>query len=795
MVAIAESEAGDASACLHCGLPVGATPTDSFCCRGCESVFRLLHAEKLELFYELRGARGLPVFGHNAGQRGTQWIEPLEARLKESTGLVRIVLDIQGLHCAACVWLIERLFDRTRGHGRIVINSACGRADLLVARDFDLRGFVASVDRFGLHFGPPVARGVQPSRDLVWRMGVCAAIAMNSMIFGISMYAGLERGPLFRLFSELNFGLGTLAVAVGGTVFLRSAVRALESRVLHLDLPIAFGIVLAFSGSAYSYFFNESKNSYFDTLDIFIALMLFGRWLQERVIERSRAWLLATDGPDALLARRVSHARPEIVRCGELRAGDELLVAPGEILAVDATLQTRGAAGFSLDWISGESAPQSYSTGDVVPAGAILAGTSAVGLVALTDFSGSPLRELVRLPEANVHRASIARSRQRLAVHYVLAVMATAAVNLIVWLVWQHDIVRALDTTIAVLVVTCPCAVGISVPLAYEIVQAGLLRRGLFVRRIDFLDRARDVTRIVFDKTGTVTCGELALADPAALAELSTEVRRGLFELTASSAHPKAAAIRRALGNSWPRSIGGQPFPTDVPGMGIELRRDGRLWRLGEPGWAGASHEQGSDSDVGLSIDGTWITGFRTVEELRSDAVSEVRELQSAGYAVWLLSGDREERVRAIASAVHIAPERALADRSPADKAQFLTLHDHEDTLFIGDGVNDAPALDRAHVSGTPAVDRPFVPARADFFFITPGLRPVRLALRCARTLAHVVRADLALAATYNTLAIVLAVTGRISPVVCAVLMPVSSLTTTLMTAIWLSPRNRVWRS
>src|ERR1019366_9254512 len=143
------------------------------------------------------------------------------------------------------------------------------------------------------------------SRDLLWRLGVCVAIAMNSMIFAIPLYAGLDRGPIFSLFTTLNFGLGALAVMIGGTVFFRSAWRALRQRMLHLDLPIALGITLAFGGSVHSYFTHGSRSAYFDTLDVFIALMLLGRWLQERAVERNRAWLLASDGTDGLLARRV----------------------------------------------------------------------------------------------------------------------------------------------------------------------------------------------------------------------------------------------------------------------------------------------------------------------------------------------------------------------------------------------------------------------------------------------------------------------------------------------------------
>ena len=184
-----------------------------------------------------------------------------------------------------------------------------------------------------------------------------------------------------------------------------------------------------------------------------------------------------------------------------------------------------------------------------------------------------------------------------------------------------------------------------------------------------------------------------------------------------------------------------------------------------------------------------------TTERLRPDAQREVRELTADGYEVWLLSGDAQARVDAAGDACGIAVERAIGEQTPQGKARFLDLHDHHDTLFVGDGVNDTLALDHAHVAGTPAVDRPYVPARADFFFVTPGLAPVRLALRSSRALAQVVRADLAIALVYNAFAIGLALAGRMSPLLCAILMPASSLTTIAATVAALSPRSRLWRS
>jgi|CZKU01.1.fsa_nt_gi Cu2+-exporting ATPase len=796
MVATAQSSSAFAGrSCLHCGLPVDGARRAGFCCSGCQAVYGLLHSEHLDAYYGFRGARGVPITDRHVERRDTKWLEAVEARLRAGGGHARVTLDVQGLHCVGCVWLIDELFGRARGGERIVVNPSLGRVDLFARSDFDLRAFIAGVERFGYLFGPPVKSAAPASADLLWRMGVCVAIAMNSMIFAIAMYAGLDRGPLFTLFTTLNLGLGAVAVLVGGTVFFRSAWRATAAGVLHLDLPIALGIALAFAGSVQSYVAHRSQAAYFDTLDVFIALMLLGRWLQERVIERNRAWLLASDGTEGLLARRMRGDLVELVACKELREGDALLIAPGDLVPVDARVEGRSPAVFSLDWINGESRPRSYGAGDVVPAGAFSVGAEAVLLDANTDFEASSLRELLRAPIENANdRARATSWWQRLARVYIASVLLVAAGGFVAWWTATHDVSRAVSVATAVLIVTCPCAFGIATPLAYEMVQAALRRRGLFVRRSSFLDRAREVRHIVFDKTGTLTTGALAVSNPRAIDLLPIAPRRALYDMVARSSHPKSAALRDVFDSH--AALDATARVVERAGLGLELERDGRIWRVGDARWACSNPEEAASSfDVVLSADSVLVAGFHTTERLRSDARREVDALTSDGYDVSLLSGDAQPRVDAAAAACGLPSGRAFGARDPRAKARFLDQHDAAHTLFVGDGVNDALALDHALVSGTPAVDRPFVPARADFFFVTPGLAPIRLALRSARVLAQVVHFDLTIALAYNAITVALALAGRMSPLACAVLMPASSLTTIAVTVAALSPRSRLWRS
>jgi len=765
--------------------PIDEAVDGDFCCEGCAAVYALLNERNLGRYYELRGGAGRAVA--RGGARDHKWLDPIEEARKAQGGTARVELDIQGMHCSACVWLVETLFREHGAGSSIIVNPALGRLDITAAPDLDLSRLVDDIESFGYRLGPPVKSARRASTGLLARLGVCVAIAMNSMIFAIAIYAGLREGAAYTLFLRLNFALSVVSVLVGGSVFFRAAWSGLKRRVLHMDLPIALGIALAFAGSVYAFVTHREDAAFFDTLNVFIALMILGRFLQERVLERNRLTLLASDGVDGLFARRVRDGRVETIKCTELVTGDVLLVAPGDLVPVPARIDA--PATFSLDWINGESAPRVFRAGDVVPPGAFFCGVRAIEIAATSDFAASSLVTLLRTPRARDDASSATPWWQRFAKIYVAAVLIAASIGFAAWMIATRDFGRSLGVATAVLIVTCPCAFGIATPLAYDLFQAGLRRAGLFVRSAGFLDRAALVRTVVFDKTGTLTSGRLSVREPETLRALAPEHRRALRDLVSRSNHPKSAAILRALGET---TYDASACVTERAGRGMQLSRGGH-YRLGAPSWVAPGAV--TTGDVAFGVDGRLLADITTIEERRPDARREVAALHDDGYDVWLLSGDARARVESAARDVGIPVARAVGDHSPNEKADWVRAHDRKDLLMVGDGINDSLVVSEAYCSGTPAVDRPFMAARSDFYFVAPGLHPVRVALRASRALARIRRANLFVAVAYNVLAVGLAYAGLMSPLVCAVIMPASSLSTIAVSAIRLSPRRSLWRS
>lgn len=767
--------AAPVSTCRHCDLPSEAP----FCCAACEAAHALISSSGLDQYYSLRDGQAPRPEQVRAT---TAWLELLPPAVVRRDGAVERTLDVEGIRCAACVWLLERLFERQPGAVDARVNPGAGSVRLVYRPDrFDLAEYVSRVAAIGYRLGPPRKGGADRTlRALVTRFGVSAAIAMNQMVLSLSLYLGLRDGALYEVMRWGSLALGVAAFAVGATPFLSSAWGALRHRLVHLDVPIALGMVLAFVGSVASFFLQDGRASYFDTLSVFITLMLLGRLLQARVIAKNRAALLIDDGVEAMPARRLTTDGSEVVPAARLTTGDRIVVAPGELVPLRARVASQGGT-ISREALTGEAEPEDVRHGDEVPAGALVSLPHALVVTAEEPFSASALRALI--PTAEQAPTDIARATRfwrRYSGAYVAAVLALAAVGGAAHALLGRGPDAALEVVVALLVVTCPCALGIAAPLAYELAQANLRRRGVLVSRASLLDRAAEVDTLVFDKTGTLTLGTLELAEPSALRALSAEDRALLHTMVVRSLHPKSAALAHALRGE-ARLADADVEVSELRGQGLlATTPDGVEARLGSPAFAG-----GGVGEVVFARDGAPRAAFSFDERVAPGSRELLARRLADGYDVRVLSGDRRGRVEHIGRVLGLPPAALLGEQTPEQKAAWLAARRPSRALFVGDGLNDVLAAREAHASGAPSPRLPVLPSRVDVCFDGPLLPATGALLATARALSTTVRQTLALALAYNFVAVSLALLGVMSPLLCAVFMPLSSVAAVL----WVSVR------
>lgn len=773
---VSSSSTSTDAACAHCGQAL-ACATDVYCCTGCRAVATLLQSASLDRYYDLRHGRGVRPTLVDETRRDLLWLGAMEDEVRNAKSRAHVTLDVQGMHCAGCVWVIEELFRREAGAQHILVNPGLGRCEMEVEKGFDLAHFVRQVERFGYLFGPKAKQSETAFDSLVLRTGVTVALAMNAMMFGFAQYLGLRavvgEEALLTTVVVSEVVLAALAVIIGAPPFFKAALEGLRRGILHLDLPIAVGLTFATIGTVIAYV-RTGDASFADTLAVFVALMLVGRLIEKSAIERSRHRLLQSLGADGLFARvRLSATSTSIVRASEITKGSQLVIAPHEVVTVDAMAKV--AATVSLDWRSGESEPLEIPAGETIPAGAICRGTSLLEAEAQTDFAESGLLGLL----ATASEAKAAETKtlwHRISGIWVVSVL-TLAVLTIVGFALAGQLAVGIANATALLVVTCPCAIGIGTPLAAELAVADLRRAGVLVRRPRTLERLPEVNAVAFDKTGTLTTGELTLRNPEALAQLSADDRAALLALASTSGHPKSDVVRRALARDASLVPAQLDHFEELRGRGLSATRAGKTLRLGHPKFAllGAHDALQDDVDLVFSIDGELAAVLTTDEEIRVDAREEIEALRAHGLAIYILSGDRQARVLRVAKGLGIAADSAFSELTPEDKAAWLLAHGAR-ALFVGDGINDALAADVAFISATPSIERPFLPAKSDFVFSHAGIAPVRWTLETGLRLRKSTRANLIFAALYNTVGAALAIAGVFHPWVAAVLMPLSSL-------------------
>lgn len=681
-------------------------------------------------------------------------------------GLRQIDLSVPGVHCGACIRTVEKALAALPGVENARVNLSTKRVSIRF-EEGAMPALTATLAAVGYpaHLAEDAADDGDPELSRLLRaVGISGFAAGNIMLLSVSVWSGAE-GATRDLFHFVSALIALPALIYAGGIYFRSAWNALSHGRMNMDVPIAVGVSLAYAMSLYETI-THGPHAYFDASVSLLFFLLIGRTLDHVMRNRARTAVrnLARIAPrGALVIEPDGERRYRPV--SEIEPGMRLLIATGERIPVDGLIET-GASDVDMALVTGESRPIRVEGGASVRAGALNV-TGPLTMVAERRASDSFLVDMLRMLEtAEGGRAAYRRIAERVSALYAPVVHLGALLTFLGWMAISGDWHRAMTIAIAVLIITCPCALGLAVPIVQVVAARRLFEAGIMVKDGSAMERLAEADHIIFDKTGTLTLGEMRLTNADAI---KPAMLKRAAALARQSRHPASRAIAEAAGNGW---AGILTDIREVPGDGIEGRDAGGIWRLGRAAWAG---RDGAGFGTVLTVDGIVEARFSFEDRLRPDAAEAVAALVSVGH-VEMLSGDTEDACRDVASAVGIADWRACM--LPSDKLQRIADLGQEGrkVLMVGDGINDAPALAAAHVSIAPAEAADIGRAAADFVFMKGSLDAVPFARSIAVQANRLVRQNIGFAIAYNVVAVPVAVLGQATPLIAAIAMSASSL-------------------
>ena len=780
--------------CTHCGLavPAGlAVPgaAQQFCCNGCRVAYEIIHAHGLDQYYRLGEKRedAVQPTGREYDEFDHSAFRDLYVR-SVGDGLSEVELYLEGVHCASCVWLVERMPFLLEGVARAELEVRRSLAHVVWdARTTPLSKVARMLDSLG--YAPHPFRGVRrdamrrrEDRAMLVRIGVAGAIAANLMLAAAALYAGWAGGmdrEWERFFRWVSFVLVTPAIFWPGRVFFTSAWSAIRARTLHMDAPIALGLAAGYAQGAVNTL-RDAGPVYFDGLAVLVFLLLVGRYVQQR---GQRA---AADSAELLYALTPSTARVvdgagtmHDVPAEALLPGTVIEVRPGESLAADGVV-VDGRSDLDLALLTGESQPVAVAEGAEVFAGTVNVRSPIRVRVERAGESSRLAKILRQAEESGRRRAPIVQTANRVAPYLVGGVLILAVVTFFVWR--RRDPSRAADNAIAMLIVTCPCALALSTPLAVAAAIGRAARRGIFVKGGDALEGLAHPGRLFLDKTGTITEARTALVEWRG----PDWVKPLVLALEAESSHPLAAGFR----NAWPDIAPPAACDTThVRGAGVRGTVDGHAVVVGSPAFvrarAVAAHTLGDIertlTPVLVAVDGEIVAAAGLGDPVRPDAAAAVTQLREHGWRVSVLSGDAQPVVAALGERLALPAAACEGGASPEDKWRAVEAARADGpVVMVGDGINDAAAIAAASVGVGVHGGAEACLATADVYLARPGLAPLVELVRGAERTMTVIRRNLAFSLIYNIAGAALAMFGVINPLIAALLMPASSLTVVL---------------
>lgn len=803
---IASPKQQTAVACSHCGAAVPAgmierETTEQFCCRGCRTAYALIHEYGLEAFYDRNQPTGLAVDDSPLARSFGDFDQPAFEELyvqAQGDGQKSAVLVLNGIHCAACIWLLEKLPRLVDGVIAARVNWSRSTVEVSWNPEATCLSEIAlTLNRLGyapapVRSGAQQAAAMEENRRQLINLGVAAALAGNNMLIGAALYFGLlsELGNgIETLFRGASCLLGLLSLLGPGRGFLRTAWSAIRSRTAHVDIPVAVALLMGTVSGLWNTL-RGSGEIYFDSISSLVALLLVGRYIQFR---QQRQTAEAVDLLYRLTPRtaRKKFGSEFVETLAELiEPGDLLEVLPGQGIPADGTLIS-GQSNLDEALLTGESRPVAKVQGEAVYAGTYNL-TSPIELVVTRSGRATRVGQLMELMEsASRDKPPIIEWANRAGVWFVYGVLVVALSTLLYWTATAPS--RAVENTVAVLIVACPCVIALAAPLTLSLAISRAASRGILIKSGEVLQRLAKPGVLWLDKTGTLTRGQTVIAEWFG----EREWIRYLVALEHRSTHPLAVAfspqaIEASLGVRVVDLPAVQSFVQDSRG-GIRGRVAGRELTIGnssllaEMGVAVPAAferiavelaERGLTA-IFYAVDGAVCGVIGIGDPLRAESLATVNSLQAAGWTVGILSGDRPETVAAIGKQLEIPAEFATGGLTPEQKtARIREAREGQTVVMVGDGVNDSAALAAASVGIAVKGGAEASLVAAPVFLSRVGLDGLLELTRASRQTMRTIHFSLLISILYNTFSVGLATMGLIHPLIAALMMPISSLTT-----------------
>ncbi|WP_279589129.1 heavy metal translocating P-type ATPase [Sphingobium vermicomposti] len=685
--------------------------------------------------------------------------------------LLQTQLSVPTAHCGGCMAKIERVLTGLEGVASARVNLSTRRVTVTWRRAGGVPPLLETLSGAGFEANLLSMLEDRPDnekRRLILATAVSGFAAMNIMLLSVSVWSGADAGTrqLFHLISAL---LALPTVVYSGRIFFQSAWSALRAGHTNMDVPISIGIVLALALSLFDTL-HSGPHAYFDAVVTLIFFLLIGRTLDHLMRDKARSAVLGlTRMMPAGAKVLVPDGSRAFLPLDQIAVGDVILLAPGERVPLDGIVLA-GEGDVDTAAVTGEAMPVPVTSGSRLLSGMLNLDGSLE--IRVTNISArSFLSEMVRMMEAAEQgRARYRRLADRAAAYYSPIIHSLAFAAFAGWFLASGDWHRSLTIAISVLIITCPCALGLAIPMVQMVAAKRLFERGIALKDGSALERLADIDIVVFDKTGTLTIGDLRVTE----SEIDRRYQKVALEMASRSEHPVARAI--AASGEHPSNIVLEGF-SELPGKGLEASSEGRKFRLGRADWALAARDAAKNRfSTVLSVDGELAGHFAFSDLEKTSARETVRQINDLGLPLELLSGDRPEAVSALAASIGISQFRAgLLPQQKVQRLEVLAARQGK-AMMVGDGLNDGPALAAAHVSMAPSNAADIGRAAADVVFFGQDLTTIPQAIRVARKTRSLVRQNLALSVGYNLLVIPIALAGHVSPLLAAVAMSLSSI-------------------